>query len=61
MAPKRKKKAPIIERDPNPFMRVTGPFLDDVLPGRERRYLDLADLALGSKTPERPRRKKPGI
>ena len=59
MARKRKKnKSPVIERDPNPFMRVSGPFKDDVLPPAGKRYLDLADIALGNKASElSPRRK----
>ena len=55
MARKRSKKHPVIERDPHPFMRVGGPFMDDK-PAHEKRYLDLADIALGTKPPE-PRRK----
>lgn len=56
MVRKRKKTSPVIERDPNPFMRVGGPFVGDLLPVSERRYLDLADIALGRKPPERPHR-----
>jgi hypothetical protein len=58
MVTKRKKKLPVIERDPNPFMRVSGPFKDDILPAMEKRFLGLADLALGTKPPERPRQNK---
>jgi len=57
MTQKQKNKTPVIERDPNPFMRVSGPFKDDVLPSGEKHYLDLADIALGTKPPERPFRK----
>jgi hypothetical protein len=58
MARKRTTVRPTIERDPNPFMRVSGPFSDDA-PVGEKRYLDLADIALGNKISEPPRYKKP--
>jgi len=54
-----KSKHPVVERDPNPFMRVSGPFKDDALQGREKRFLDLADIALGTKQPERRKRHNP--
>lgn len=57
MVRKPKPKSPAIERDPNPFMRIAGPFADDVMPVRERRFMELADIALGTKSPE-PRRNK---
>jgi hypothetical protein len=58
MARKSKNKSPAIERDPNPFMRVSGPFADDILPPVEKRYLDLADIALGNRASEPPRPKR---
>jgi hypothetical protein len=44
MALKRKNKPAVVERYPNPFMRISGPFKDDVLPPAGKHYLDLVDI-----------------
>jgi len=51
------KKRPIVERDPNPFSKVSGPSREKV-PAKDARYLELVDVALGNKEPEPSRKKK---
>lgn len=51
-----RKKRPAVKRDSRPFTRVVPP--DENIPAKDRKYLDLADIALGGKTPDSPRRKR---